>query len=77
MLGLTLARTGAAPKALGVVLAIGAVLFPASRIPDVEALAIASDVLLGVALVPLGLGLLGWRALGGSTAAGTPVGAAA
>ena len=38
--------------------AVGAVLFPLAQIPDVEAIAVASDVLLLVALVPLGLQLL-------------------
>lgn len=60
-LGVMLARSGAAPKPLGVMLAIGAVMFPMSRIPDVEALAVASDAFLALALVPLGLSILGYR----------------
>ena len=59
VLGLMLARTGVAPKALGWLLVVGAALFPASRIPDVEALAMASDLLLVASLAPIGLRLLG------------------
>jgi hypothetical protein len=62
LLGITLARTGAAPKSLGYLLAVGAVLFPASRIPDIEPLALASDLLVVASLVPIGLRLLGGRA---------------
>lgn len=62
LLGVMLARTGAAPRVFAIALAVGSALFPAARIPDIEAVAVASDVLLAVALVPLGLWLLGGRA---------------
>ena len=71
VLGVTLARTAATNRALGVLLAIGAVLFPVSRIPDVPALAILSDALLLVGLGGLGLALLARRqdTLSGATSA--------
>lgn len=62
VLGVMLARTGVAPKALAWLLVLSAALFPASRIPDVEGLAIASDLLLVASLAPIGLRLLGGRA---------------
>ena len=43
---------------VGVTLAAGALLLPLSRIPDVEALAVAADALLVIALVPLGLQMI-------------------
>lgn len=49
-LGIVLARTGAVTAVTGYGIAVGAVLFPASRIPDVAALAIASDVIVLLAL---------------------------
>jgi hypothetical protein len=61
--GVALARSGAAPLWTGIVLALGGVLFPASRIPSVETLALVSDLLILVALVPVG-----WRILGGASA---------
>lgn len=54
-LGVMLARTKTVEPRLGWMLAAGALLFPLSRIPDVETLAVAADALLVLALVPLGL----------------------
>lgn len=54
--GVMLARTGTAPRAAAIGLAVGAVLFPASRIPDVEALAIACDLVLVAAMGAIGFG---------------------
>lgn len=42
-------------------LAVGALMFPASRIPEVAGLGVAADVVLCVALVPLGIALLTGR----------------
>lgn len=55
-LGVMLARRRCVARWMGITLAVGAVLFPMSRIPDIEGLAVLSDVLLLVALIPLG-----WR----------------
>ena len=60
-LGIVLARTGVASKALAGMLVVGAVLFPMSRIPDIEALAVTSDLLLVASLAPIGARLLGGR----------------
>jgi len=60
-LGVLLARHRIVPRAAGYTLAVGALLFPASRIPGVEALAIASDGLMLVALGTIGLPLLAER----------------
>jgi len=57
-IGVMLLRTAAVPRWTALGLIVGAVLFPASRIPAVEALAIASDVVLLLALAPLGLQML-------------------
>jgi hypothetical protein len=57
-LGLMLARTGTVARWSGWTMAAGALLFPLSRIPDVEALAIAADAILVIALVPLGLQMI-------------------
>jgi hypothetical protein len=57
-LGLMLARTGTVARWSGWTMAAGALLFPLSRIPDIEALAIAADVTLVIALVPLGLQMI-------------------
>ena len=63
-------RSGAEPRWPFALLALAAVLFPASRIPRVEELAIIADSLFILALVPLG-----WRILSGAdaeTAVATP-----
>lgn len=73
-LGLALIRAVIEPRWAGMVLAVAAILFPISRIGNVEALAIADDVLFIVALAPLG-----WAILQGRDAmpsAAPPVGAA-
>ena len=57
-LGVMLARTETVAPSLGWMLAAGALLLPLSRIPDVEALAVAADALLVIALVPLGLQMI-------------------
>ena len=46
-----LARTGTAPGWAAVTLAVGAVLFPASRIPDAVGLAVVADVVLAAGMV--------------------------
>ena len=53
LLGVLLARTGTVPALLGGALVVGGVLFPASRIPDVEALAVTSDVIVLLALAAI------------------------
>lgn len=60
-LGVLLARHHLVPVTAGYGLAIGAVLFPVSRIPDVAALAIAADVLVVVSMAAIGLHLLASR----------------
>lgn len=57
-LGLMLARSGTVARWSGWTMAVGALLFPLSRIPDVEALAIAADAILVIALVPLGVQMI-------------------
>lgn len=57
-LGLVLVHTRTVPRPLGVLLSVGALLFPASRIPGIALLAVVSDVLVVVAMVPIGLRLL-------------------
>lgn len=52
-LGVVLARTGTVTALAGYGLAVGAVLFPASRIPDVPGLAVASDVIVLLALAAI------------------------
>jgi hypothetical protein len=52
-IGVALARTRSAPAWAAWLLVIGALLFPMSRIPDIEALAVAADVLLLLALVAI------------------------
>jgi hypothetical protein len=51
-------RTGLMATPHAGVLALGAVLFPVSRIPEVAALAIGSDLLVFAALAPIGLAVL-------------------
>lgn len=51
LLGVLLVRSGNVPAPAGYGLAVGAVLFPASRIPDVAGLAMVSDLVVLVALV--------------------------
>jgi hypothetical protein len=50
-IGVMLARTRTAPAIAAVALAVGAVLFPIARIPDLEAVALVGD---GVLLIALG-----------------------
>lgn len=45
-IGVALWRTGAVPAAAGLTLAVGALLFPAGRIPEVGAVALTADVVL-------------------------------
>ena len=60
-LGIALVRANVEPRWSGFVLALAAILFPASRIPSIEALAIVADALFVVALAPLGWALLQGR----------------
>lgn len=53
-----LVRSGVISKIHGATLGLAAVLFPASRIAEIDALAVACDVIFVVALIPLG-----WRLL--------------
>ncbi len=55
VLGLALAKTGVVPRPAALALALGGLLFPLSRIPSIEALAVASDLMLITGLVPIGL----------------------
>ncbi|MGE0000111.1 MAG: hypothetical protein AB7L17_15680 [Ilumatobacteraceae bacterium] len=50
LLGVMLSRARIVPASLGYGLAVGAVLFPASRIPDIEAVAVASDLIVLAAM---------------------------
>ena len=59
--GLGLRKAGVVPRWSGALLAATGLLFPVSRIGEVEALSIAADVVFLVALLPLGLSLLGGR----------------
>lgn len=62
-LGVMLVRAHAVPRWCGIVLAVAGVLFPLSRIPSIEALALVTDSLFVVALVPLGWAILQGRHL--------------
>lgn len=57
-LGFALLRADLVNRFTGAGLVVGALLFPASRIPDVEALAVVADVVLLAALVPFGWSLV-------------------
>lgn len=57
-LGVLLSKHGRVPSTAGYALAVGAVLFPVSRVPDVAALAIAGDVLVVLAMGAIGFHLL-------------------
>ena len=61
-IAITLVRLGAQPRWSGALLAVVAVLFPASRIPGIEGLGIVSDSLLILALYPLGWSSMAMRA---------------
>jgi len=65
-LGVMLVRTGAVARWSGWTLAAGGLLFPLSRIPDIEALAVVADALLVIALVPLG-----WQMMRGAVSGGS------
>ncbi len=67
--GVMLARTATAPVWAGILLVIGAALFPIARIPDIEALAVVGDALLVLALIAIG-----WHALGDRTSTGLRTG---
>ena len=60
-IGIALLLGNVRPRWCGMVLIVAAILFPASRIPSVEALAIATDVLFLLALAPLGWAILRGR----------------
>jgi hypothetical protein len=72
VLGVTLARHGAGVRCW--LLVAGALLFPVSRIPDVGAIAILSDLLLVVSMGSIGLQLLVGRALSTVDELPAPVG---
>lgn len=57
-LGVALARTHAQPRRYFIALAAAGVLFPLSRIPSVETLALLADTLFVAALLPLGWAML-------------------
>jgi hypothetical protein len=61
-IGISLVRLRAQPRWSGALLAVVAVLFPASRIAGIEGLGIVSDLLLILALYPLGWSSIGMRA---------------
>jgi len=48
-------RIGLGPKLPAVLLAVGAVLFPLSRIPSIDVLALIADVCIAAALIPIAL----------------------
>jgi hypothetical protein len=56
--GVALFRAGIGPRASGPLLVLGAILFPLARINAIELLAVAGDLVLVAALVPLGLATL-------------------
>ncbi|MFN8095444.1 MAG: hypothetical protein U0599_25055 [Vicinamibacteria bacterium] len=58
VLGAVLARTRSVPAWVGALLCLAAIAFPASRIPRIDVVAHAADVLLLVPLVYVGLGFL-------------------
>jgi hypothetical protein len=58
------ARLAGVPGWVGGALATAGVLFPVSRIGEVDALAIVADVILLIALVPLGMAILNRRRAG-------------
>ena len=60
-IGIALMRANVQPRWSGIVLVVAAILFPASRMPSVEALAIACDALFLLALAPLGWATLQGR----------------
>ena len=60
-IGVALLRARVRPRWSGIVLIVAAILFPASRIPAVVALAIAADALFLIALAPLGWAILQGR----------------
>lgn len=60
-IGVGLLRANVQPRWAGIVLIVAAILFPASRIPAVVALAIAADALFLIALAPLGWAILQQR----------------
>jgi hypothetical protein len=57
-IGVGLLRANVQPRWAGIALIVAAILFPASRIPAVVALAIAADALFLIALAPLGWAIL-------------------
>ncbi len=56
--GVALFRAGIGPRPSGPLLVLGAVLFPLARINAIDLLAVAGDLVLVAALVPLGLAAL-------------------
>jgi len=60
-LGVALLRTHVQPRWCAVALVVAGVLFPLSRIPSVEILALAADTVFLVALLPLGSAMLRGR----------------
>ena len=59
--GVGLLRAKVQPRWSGIALIVAAILFPASRIPAIAALAIAADALFILALAPLGWAILQGR----------------
>jgi hypothetical protein len=57
-LGIAMWRAGVTPRMSGPALAMAGVLFPMGNVPDIEAIALASDAMFAVALWPLGVAWL-------------------
>ena len=73
-LGIALWRARVTPRMSGPALAVAGVLFPAGNVPDIEAIAIASNAMFAVALWPLGVAWLRkprTEAAAGDVSAGT------
>ncbi len=60
-IGLSLAMTGVTARWSALTLALGGLLFPMSRIPGIEPLAVIADVVLLVGLAPIGWSVLTGR----------------
>ena len=54
-LGVAAAKARIAPRWAGVLLAVGGLCFPVSRIGEIDGLALAADALIAAGLVPIGL----------------------
>ena len=57
-IGAATARSGAGPRVPGILLALGGLCFPVSRIGGIEPLALVADALIAGGMIPMGLALL-------------------